>query len=369
MHSPLGGSVASRFINCPGSMNLIASVPEAPDDPLMEEYRETGTAAHKLASLCLQHDKDAWELAELDVGCLLNADDLIAVQVYLDYCRSLTGERFFEEAVGLPELNQHLHGTLDYAVINDALLEIVDYKHGVGVVVDAENNFQLLYYAFCKLMKTRGINRVKMTIVQPRAHHWSGPVRSWEVDAHEVFQWGEKTLLPAMQEAEISTTRIPGNWCQFCSAKLYCPEALAVFDEGRTHGSNPEVLSDERLAERFASIQVVMFVKKAIEQEVLKRALKGAQLPGVKLVQQKADRIWKDGAELIFKDKPDAWTDPELKSPAKVEKITGLSSLVPHWAYKPATGYVAAREDDRRHAVKLPSASDAFQQYATEEPA
>jgi hypothetical protein len=349
-------------------MNLINSIVEVQaDDPLTEEYREAGVAAHKLASLALWSEKDAWELSEMDMGWKLGADDLVAVQVYLDYINSIKKiNTSIEEEVGVPELNQHLHGTLDWSQFNEGLLEIVDYKHGVGVVVDAENNFQLLYYAFCKLMKLKGIQRVKMTICQPRAIHWAGPIRSWEVDAQEVFEWGNEVLLPAMHAAETSNELHPGSHCQFCPAKLYCKAALDVFDES-TAEANAVAMSDEMLAERFSKIQVVMFVKKAIEQEVLKRTLDGHTLPGVKLVQQKADRVWKDGAELIFRNKPEAWTEPQLKSPAKMEKITGLSSLVVHCAFKPATGYVAAREDDRRHAVTLPSAGDAFQSYATKE--
>jgi hypothetical protein len=363
-HSPLGGSVASRFIACPGSVNLITSIPEVLEaDPLREEYREAGTAAHAMGARALWSDQDAWELAEQDFGYPLGPEDIVAVQVYLDYIRSVRSfNQFIEEPVEAKRLNKHLHGTLDWAQVHESenWMEIVDYKHGAGVVVEVEDNPQLKYYAFCKLMQwtPRRSMLVRLTIVQPRA----GGIRNWETTAGDILDWGRNVLLPAMEATETSHELNPGKQCQFCPAKLYCRAALSWFDEASENTAVLDI-SDEMLAKRFDRLQVVMFVKKAIEQEALKRSLAGHKLPGTKLVMQKANRVMKSGAEHVFKPFPDAWTEPELKSPAQLERIAAIKHMVQEWAYTPQTGYAIAREDDRRHGVQPPTAAGAFGQY------
>ncbi len=371
-HSPLGGSVAARFIACPGSVGLITRLPieVVSTDPLQEEWREVGTAAHALAAKALWTEKDAWELSGENFGWPLNADDLVAIQTYLEYVRSVrTFNQFIEEEVGNSELHEHLHGTLDWSQYqeSDNFMEVVDYKHGAGVIVEVEENLQIMYYVFCKISKwnARPSMRIRLTIVQPRAFHKDGPIRSWDTTAEYILNWGYKVLLPAMLNTEISDELNPGKHCQFCPAMkvLACPAALAWFDEATEE--TPMNITDQQLAERFARISVVMFVKKAIEQEVLKRTLEGHKLDDVKLVQQKANRVWKDGSKVVFQDNKDAWTEPSLKSPAEMEKIAGLKDLVKSWAYTPNTGYVAVPTSDRRREVSLPSAADAFQQYIT----
>ena len=55
-HSPLGGSGASRWIKCPGSVsNSEGCVDEE------SEFAKEGTVAHKLEECCLLGNYDAWE--------------------------------------------------------------------------------------------------------------------------------------------------------------------------------------------------------------------------------------------------------------------------------------------------------------------
>ena len=368
-HSPLGGSVASRFIKCPGSHRLIQSMPALLDaDPLLDEWQGAGTAAHELAAVALKENVDAWELADHKFSWPCTAEDQIAVQVYLDYVRSrgrLRAEQFVERPVFGYSYHKHLFGTCDWAQYDpdEAFLEIVDYKHGAGVVVSVYQNAQLLYYAFCKLLEHPATRRVRMTIVQPRGFHPEGTIRHWETDAETVMDWGINVLVPAMKTAEVSDERNPGDVCQFCPAKLYCPEALALFDEASVPIA--EGMSDERLNERYSKIPVVAFVRKALEKEVLRRQLLGHKFESAKLVQQKADRRFKDGALTIFSDRfgDAAFTPPELKSPAQMEKLPGAKELVAFWSFKPQTTLVTAQITDKRTAVKPQSGAEVFKNY------
>ena len=368
MHSPLGGSAAARFLACPGSYRLISSIIDLPEaDPLIEDYRGNGSKAHAIAAEALASELDAWEIEQ--EGAPLDADHLMSIQSYLDFVRSRQipgATQFIECEVGEPSLHKWLFGSLDWAQIdlNQKLLEIADYKHGVGVCVSATKNPQLMYYAFCKLLEHPEVTRVRMFIVQPRGFHPDGTIRRYECNTEEILSWGYAVLIPGMKEAEISSDLRAGKHCQFCPAKLFCTAALAIYDEATDQEVAGE-MSDARLAERFDKIEVVQFVRKAIEEEMRRRLLLGREFSVSKLVLQKVDRVLKDGAEIVFQEMfgDEAFTSPVLKSPAQLEKLTGGKELVKHWAYTPPKGFVVARMDDKRKGVKPPSATDVFKQY------
>ena len=67
-------------------------------------------------------------------------------------------------------------GTGDCVIIADDTLHIIDYKHGLGVLVQADNNPQMMCYALGALEMfdfIYDIKTVKMTIFQPRRENIS----------------------------------------------------------------------------------------------------------------------------------------------------------------------------------------------------
>jgi len=230
-HSGLGASSMERWSECPGSYNLINALklPEA-DEP---EYQQGGTQAHSAAAACLDMEIDAWE-AMNPARPLFNAERANGVQVYLDYVRSRPGRREVELKVHRPELHELFFGTLDCALTpvsgqDGLVLEIVDFKDGVGVVVSADGNVQLSYYAVALIMDDPTFypdeGRVRLTIVQPRAYHPDGPIRSWDTTVGQLKEWLHAELLPAMTRATAGGYLSLGKWCQFCPARL-CGDKL-----------------------------------------------------------------------------------------------------------------------------------------------
>ena len=53
-HAKLGPSSASRWLNCPGSVALCATVPEEPSS----EYADEGTFAHDIAERAIRAVRD-----------------------------------------------------------------------------------------------------------------------------------------------------------------------------------------------------------------------------------------------------------------------------------------------------------------------
>lgn len=366
VHSPLGASSAERWLNCPGSVALIQTlgIPDTTDEP---DYQRDGTAAHEIAAKSLQQGRDAWEwIGETaENGVVITAEHTDGVQMYLDHCRPLMdhGEVYIEHRVSSPA-HRALYGTVDFAVIAENHLDIRDYKNGAGVTVDADDNPQLMYYAFGVLQGHDDVRTVDVGIVQPNAFHQAGPIRVWSTTAEHIHGWANDTLIPAMLRTEMDAHLDAGPWCRFCPAKLICPQMTSLFGAACTSDSKHiGQLSDASLGRSYQYIQAVKQYTRALEEETFKRLNNGRAVAGVKLVHKRANRVWHPDAAVALQAQfgQDAFTVPEMKSPAELEKL-GLAAkaFVKEHAFTPASGLTVAMEDDQRLAVKVQKTAEVF---------
>jgi hypothetical protein len=376
-HSPLGGSGAERWMNCVGSVALLKELklPES-DEP---DYRSEGTTAHAAAYACLTQDMDAWEVINQQFEKhTVNIEMANAVQVYLDDCRRIEKENpggtvYNEFSIDYPEFHDLFYGTLDRAYLLHGTAWIHDYKHGAGIAVDVEWNPQFMYYAFGILRLHPEIERVVISVVQPRAFHPDGKIRTWECSADTIRQWANEKLRPAMLATAVDNDLDAGAWCRFCPAKLVCPLMWNLFGAAmQTDPKQVVTLSDELLSKSYHYLDALAFFVKAFKEETYRRLNNGQQIQGIKLVNQKANRVWKAGAKeaLLPVLGQDIYTEPEMKTPAQVEKLgEAAKALAQSWAYKPDTGLTVATEDDKRPAVIVRSTeatfSDAVSKLAT----
>src|ERR1700733_714869 len=161
-------------MNCPGSVALRRRLDLPPqDDP---EYRRAGTAAHTVLANCLHSTHsddqlDAWELIGVEYeGVKIDERMANAVQVALDICRKLASPPhavvYVEEQLHSPA-HPDFWGTVDFGVVADSLLNIVDFKYGEGIAVEVADNPQLKYYAWLLLERHPDVRKVVLRIVQP----------------------------------------------------------------------------------------------------------------------------------------------------------------------------------------------------------
>jgi hypothetical protein len=178
VHSRFGGSSADRWLSCPGSTALIATVPPRPDSA----YAAEGTAAHELARLCLVKDQHpTLYLGETLEGFVVTQEMCDAVVVYLnavdtEKARTKTAELYVEQGFVLQidsAADDEVFGTNDAMVYHpsEGRLVVFDYKHGVGVSVSAEDNAQLKFYAAGAVFSKPEwkLSELILCIVQPRA--------------------------------------------------------------------------------------------------------------------------------------------------------------------------------------------------------
>lgn len=199
-------------------------------------YADEGTLAHALAAHCIRRNlvPDHMEVLGTEAG-LQRIPPAMRTHVgkYVRYVRDRkpgTGPGTIlrvEETYHLTHLDAALWGTADAVIATwDGLLEVVDFKYGSFVAVDADANLQLGYYALGEL--ARGMYAaVRLTVVQPRADHAAGPVRSYDTTPERLEAWAHRVLLPGLAAARAPGAPLrAGNHCMFCDAKEVCPERL-----------------------------------------------------------------------------------------------------------------------------------------------
>jgi hypothetical protein len=365
-HASKSASSAARFMACPGSFSIS---PHGGGEKEDSAFADEGTAAHDVASFCLNTGWSAWTAIgrAFYKGIVCTPAMASAVQVYLDYVRGFGYDNLVvETTLKDPELGDDFGGTADCYATGLGFMHVFDYKHGEGIAVDIDDNEQLKYYAFLVLRKLRreGIANVGMTIVQPRAFHPDGPIREVWMKAEDIIAWGNDVLVPAMAAADQpGAPLVTGEHCRFCPAKdaLTCPATKTLFAalvglkaEGIEH------MTDEQLGQDYGTLSVARMHMKALEAAAFKRNSEGHSVPGTKLVQIKSDRVWKEGIDASALG-PEAFTEPTLKSPAQVEKLGPEGrDFVAANAFKPDRGLTLASADDKRGGVKAKTAAEVF---------
>lgn len=296
------------------------------------------------------------------------------------------------EALDPPE---PMFGTVDAAVPDRkrSHLDVLDFKYGRGVVVEPEGNKQGMFYALgTVLAMDEKFETVTIWIVQPRAPHPDGPLRSWTISWDELIVF-KKELMEAAHRVHVTTMLKVGDHCRFCRAASGCPAlrehtvelVQTAFttdppsDLAAIEGAlpAPTFLTQEDILEVFQKAPIIERWFKAVRTELHRRQMNDLEVPGVKLVQTFTNRKWKDEKEV------EAWLrvnapllDPtdyhlsKLISPAQIEKLLKPFKLKlgKGLAGKEPTGFATVLTSDRRPAASPTPAIDAFDTEGTAAP-
>lgn len=306
-HLRYGGSNIGRVMLCRASAKLSEQAPVLPPD----QWAREGTAAHKLLERAIKEG-----LA--DVSFLIGLDDTITedmangVNMALEAVRdafelaSVAPVVIPETFVRFPGFEPIAGGTVDIQLVSmskDDPDEIIDFKYGFDPVeADAP---QLLYYA----VSAYGVeNPVRCTVVQPRAFHADGPVRSVDVDAARLrafYQAAASAIEEA--EADLAPFNPSPKACHHCPAAMMCPaleaEALSLpalrnvrelARQGRQALPAPETLGLDRAAYVMQMRPMLIHWLDAVEEYAFAEAMSGAVIPGFKLAESNRKRTWPD---------------------------------------------------------------------------
>lgn len=181
-------------------------------------------------------------------------------------------------------------GTADCIVVADGTLTVVDFKYGLGVLVSAEGNEQMMCYALGALELLGGIydiETVRMIIYQPRRDNLS----TCDMGTEELIAWAEGTLKPAAELAFSGGGKAAcGQWCGFCKAKATCrARAEANLELARHEFRVPPLLEDDDVENILDRLDELVAWASDIKDYALKRALSGKSWAGFKLVEGRSN--------------------------------------------------------------------------------
>jgi hypothetical protein len=377
-HSDIGASSAYRWMNCPGSVRVLKTVPKT-----FSEYADEGTVAHMVGEKALKEGKSTSEQGGL--GYSINGRSWVVseemayfTQIYVDFIKGLVSkpeQLTVEHKFNLNWLHPGMYGTCDALVETEEVMWVNDLKYGAGVFVDPEENPQLMYYGLGALGPAGGKDpkEVNLVIVQPRV---DPEPQIWVTTAEYLREWGRKKLLPAaIATKNQNAPLIAGPWCHktFCAYLGKCPaaaeQAVALAKSEfaapmRTGGGPPppESLTPERLAQLLRMIYWADKMKGPYEEYATHLLKNGEKLPGLKLVKKRSNRIYvnPESSRGFFKEflKDEAFEPAKLKSPAQMEAAWKKRRKEPFpfgHIIKPEAGTTLAMEEDKRTAVEAVS--------------
>ena len=365
-HARLNASSSHRWMMCPPSVKLSEQFADKPSP-----YAEEGTFLHELCELKLHRylgdmvpelieeqyaehrDNDfysdeaesvtdeyvAFCIETIEAVRLSCPDPLIMVEHRLDYSEYVP-EGF---------------GTGDLVIVADGVIEVIDFKGGRGVRVDANRNSQLMLYGLGALLEfdpLYDIHTVRMTIVQPRLSNTS----TYEITAQELIRWAETEVRPkAMLAYEGAGEFCAGEWCRFCKARYTCRKRSEYHMRLAEHDfRQPDLLSDEEIADILPVADSLNSWVQDLLAYATQAAVNGKSWPGYKLVAGRTVRKYTSEAEVIKAATEAGYTDiykTTLLGVGDLEKRMGrkrFGEVLGKFIIKPAGAPTLVPETDAR---------------------
>ena len=366
-HALLSASSSHRWLNCPPSARLSENYEDKSSD-----FAAEGTDAHELCEYKLkkalgQRAKNPTEnltwyneemeecasgyaeyvmelIAQAKKNC---ADPVVLIEQRLDYSKYVTDG----------------FGTGDCVIIADGTLNVVDYKHGKGVVVSALDNPQMKLYALGALEifdSIYDIETITMTIYQPRIAN----ISTCSIPRGELIDWAEKVLKPTAELAFNGKGEFRcGDWCRFCKARAQCRERANVnLELAKYDFTEPPLLSDNEVEEILDKIDRLVSWANDIKEYALKAALNGKQWKNRKLVEGRSVRKYTDEAMAALAVKNAGYEPYEKKllGITEMQKMLGkeqFNKILGNFVEKPKGKPTLVPMSDRRKAINT-AASD-----------
>ncbi len=364
-HSKLGASGAYIWTSCPGSVSLSEKAPPA----LTSEAADEGTLAHALAEHCIVEGMSPLEFSNKEfMGKEISEEMAHAVNSYVSWVyekRESTGGRIeVESQFDLSSLHEGMFGTNDVCIIKEGRRLVVgDFKYGFSPV-DVRENKQLLYYALGALIKYgNNFEDVELVIIQPRAPHKDGNIRSWVVSKDYVLSWSTQLIEAARLTERKDAPLYRGDWCGWCKAKGICPKQKEAVESSLgvsvvTDIVFPSIssLTDEQVSGIIKNTSQITDFLEEVKRAALHRLQSGEKIEGLKLVNGRSRREWSDISKaeefLISRLKEDAF-EKKLLTVAKAEKLIGKKEVEPMSVTIAGSETVAHASDKRKEVQPL----------------
>lgn len=387
-HATWAASSTARNWHCPGALALSSLAPKQRESI----HAARGTACHQIAEKCLRQGLEpsafldtVEKTKEQDV--VIDEELVASANEYVGYVRNARDaglasgdvQLWIEERFSLADLAPPFDagGTADAVLFYECngMLEVIDLKNGMGVV-DVRENKQLRTYALGAMLRHRGldVHYVKVTIVQPRAPHRDGRIRSECFHVADLAEW-TADLLAAMRRSKeaatefrtvtgaLSTEAWADKWlnpgaCRWCPAEGFCPKlkrrvqdlAKVWFDDRDRPqiGNTPADMSPEEVGRVLDQLDMLESWASAVRALGHTMAEGGTPPVGYQLADKHGRRTWAgDDAKVVADLKTvvglsddEIYADPKVRTPAQIEKVLGSKRKreIENMWHQPVTG-------------------------------
>ncbi len=374
-HAYLSASASHRWLACPPSAKLCANILDQ-----ASEYAQQGTDCHELCAYLVEKalGRDVIDPTEnltyYDAEMQNCAEEyrnyvLEQIEAAKEFCKD--PQVMIEQRLDFSRWVENGFGTGDCVIVADEVLQIIDYKHGLGILVSAGDdeyggNSQMMCYALGALEvfgDIYDINQIKMTIFQPRRDN----ISTYTISKEDLLKWADEVLAPTAQLAYIGKGEFnAGDHCTFCKVKATCRKRAEYNPElAKYDFKMPATLDDTEIAAILEKVDEMISWGNDIKDYALQQAQSGVHFEGWKIVEGRSNRKYTD-ENAVADTLKDAGFDPYEK---KLLGITSMSTLLGKkkfeellggLIYKPPGKPTLVPESDKRPAMN--TAKDDFKE-------
>lgn len=372
-HARLSASASHRWLNCPPSVRLSEKYPDS-----SSPYAQQGTDAHALCAYLVEkalgrdakdptenltyYDQEMQDCAEGYAAFVMEEYELIRQ-------RCPDAEVLIEQKVSYAHWVPDGFGTADCIILADGMAEIIDYKHGLGVLVSAETedfggNPQLMCYALGVIQMFDGIyniNAVRMAIYQPRRAN----VSTFNMTKADLLKWADNVLAPTAQLALMGEGEFcAGDHCQFCKAKAVCRKRAEYnLELAKYDFEMPAELKPHEVDAILMRLDQFTAWASDVREYALDQALQGTDYSHFKLVEGRSNRKYTDEtavAAAVTKAGFDPY-EKKLLGVTAMQKYLGrarFDELLAPYLEKPPGKPTLVPLSDKRPAMKTTAQTD-----------
>ena len=365
-HALLSPSAAHRWIRCPPSACLEREFPSSSSEAAAE-----GTAAH---ALCEHKLRKFLKLRSKRPHSDFEDDEMDRCSdAYVSFVQEQMGDIpspmvLVEQRLDLTRYVPEAFGTADCIIVGGDMLHVIDFKYGMGVLVEAEHNPQMMLYALGALDLLDGIydiQTISMSIFQPRREN----VCTWSLTKEDLLRWARDDLVEKARLAYAGEgVFCAGEWCTFCRAAVRCrARAEEKLRLAREEFRLPPLITDEEIEEVLSEIPDLIKWANAILAYATDAAVNhGKAWMGFKIVEGRSVRRYKDEDDVAREAESAGYTDifdKKLISLTQMEKLMGkkaFTDILGGLIEKPPGKPTLVPVSDKRPAIHTGSAQSEF---------
>jgi len=229
-------SKAPIWVNCPGYVALREHVPDEPSGEAADE----GNDLHSVSALVLRGVAQPADFigSKGPKGTLITPEGARFIGTYTQAVLSTFHHTALnvEDFIKVPAVHPESEGTTDCWAYNSKAKELYIWDAKFGwKIIEAYENWQFINYYAGILEKLRisdmGVT-VRFIVVQPKAPHPEGPIRTWRVKAEALRPYVNRLHMAAHEALGPNPKARSGPWCGNCEACYICPASNAAAYNG-----------------------------------------------------------------------------------------------------------------------------------------